>query len=71
MMPGGNGREACREPRARADLPDVPVVMMSSAVRPNELDPSIAALLRKPFDLDHLLALVADLIGPSHASGAA
>jgi DNA-binding response OmpR family regulator len=71
MMPGGDGRAAYRELRARADLPDVPVVMMSAAVRPDGLDPSIAAFLRKPFDLDHLLALVATLIGPSHADGPA
>jgi CheY-like chemotaxis protein len=69
MMPCGDGRKAYRELRARADLPDVPVVMMSAAVRPDGLDPSIAAFLRKPFDLDHLLALVAQLIGPSHAGG--
>jgi len=71
MMSGGDGREAYRELRARADLPDVPVVMMSAAVRPDGLDPSIAAFLRKPFDLDHLLALVANLIGPSHADSPA
>jgi CheY-like chemotaxis protein len=71
MMPGGDGREAYRELRARADLPDVPVVMMSAAVRPDGLDPSIAAFLRKPFDLDHLLALVAGLIGSSHVGGIA
>jgi CheY-like chemotaxis protein len=71
MMPGGDGREAYRELRARADLPDVPVVMMSAAVRPDGLDPSVAAFLRKPFDLDHLLALVAGLIGSSHADGTA
>jgi CheY-like chemotaxis protein len=71
MMPGGDGREAYRELRARADLPDVPVVMMSAAVQPDGLDPSIAAFLREPFDLDHLLALVTDLIGLSHPDGTA
>jgi two-component system, OmpR family, response regulator MprA len=71
MMPGGDGREAYRELRARADLPDVPVVMMSAAVRPDGLDPSMAAFLRKPFDLDHLLALVTDLIGPSQSRSSA
>ena len=35
MMPGGDGRDAYRELCARADLPDVPVVMMSAAVRPD------------------------------------
>ncbi len=71
MMPGGDGREAYRELRARKDLADLPVVMMSAAVRPDGLDPSIAAFLRKPFDLDHLVALVADLIGPPPAHGLA
>jgi two-component system response regulator (stage 0 sporulation protein F) len=71
MMPGGDGREAYRALRARADLPDVPVIMMSAAVRPDRLDPSIAAFLRKPFDLDHLLALVTGLVGPSRAAGTA
>ena len=71
MMPGGDGRDAYRELRTRADLPDVPVVMMSAVVQPDGLDPSIAAFLRKPFDLDHLLALVAHLIGPSYAGGTA
>ena len=71
MMPGGDGRAAYRELRDRADLPDVPVVMMSAAVRSDGLDPSIAAFLRKPFDLDRLLTLVASIIGPSHADGTA
>ncbi len=71
MMPGGDGREAYRHLRARADLPDVPVVMMSAAVQPDGLDPSIAAFLRKPFDLDDLLTLVTDLIGPSQADDTA
>jgi DNA-binding response OmpR family regulator len=71
MMPGGDGRDASRELRTRADLPDVPVVMMSAAARPDGLDPSIAAFLRKPFDLEHLLALVATIIGPSQARGTA
>jgi CheY-like chemotaxis protein len=64
MMPGGDGREAYRELRARADLSDLPVVMMSAAIRPEGLDPSIAAFVRKPFDLNRLVTLVADLIGP-------
>jgi CheY-like chemotaxis protein len=67
MMPGGDGRDAYRELRAREDLPDVPVVVMSAAVRPHALDTSIAAFVRKPFDLEHLVTLVAKLIGPPHA----
>ena len=63
MMPDGDGREAYRELRARPDLPDVPVVMMSAAIRPDGVDPTIAAFLQKPFELNHLLALVARLLG--------
>ena len=58
-----DGREAYRELRARPDLPDVPVVMMSAAIRPDGVDPTIAAFLQKPFELNHLLALVARLLG--------
>ncbi len=65
MMPGIDGRQAYLVMRSRDDLPRVPVVMMSAAVSPNRLDPSIAAFLPKPFDLDRLLALVEELIGPA------
>jgi len=71
MMPGVDGREAYQVLRSRADLPNLPVVMMSAAVQPGRLDPSIAAFLRKPFDLTELVELVAELIGPSQADGKA
>jgi two-component system, OmpR family, KDP operon response regulator KdpE len=67
MMPGIDGREAYRVLRSREDLPDVPVVMMSAAARADRLDPSIAAFLSKPFDLNRLMATVVDLIGPANA----
>ena len=63
MMPTLDGRAAYRAMRARPDLPAVPVVLMSAAVGPERLDPTISAFLPKPFDLDDLLALVARLIG--------
>lgn len=71
MMPEGDGREAYRALRARPDLSGVPVVMMSAAVHPSELDPSIAGFVPKPFDLPRLLSVVGDIIGPGNASGAA
>jgi CheY-like chemotaxis protein len=71
MMPGVDGREAYQALRSRTDLPDLPVVMMSAAVQPGKLDHSIAAFLRKPFDLTELVELVAELIGPPHADGKA
>lgn len=66
MMPGVDGREAYQALRARSDLPDLPVIMMSAAVQPSKLDPSISAFLRKPFDLTELVGLVAQLIGSPH-----
>ncbi|CAA9548361.1 MAG: hypothetical protein AVDCRST_MAG49-1550 [uncultured Thermomicrobiales bacterium] len=68
MMPGLDGRAAYLAMRSRDDLPPIPVVMMSAAVTPDRLDPSIAAFLRKPFDLDQLLDTVAMLIAPSDSA---
>ena len=71
MMPGGDGLEAYRMLRAREDLPEIPVVMMSAAIPPHRLDPTITAFLPKPFSLARLVTLVADLIGPPHPKGCA
>ena len=67
MMPGVDGREAYRILRSRENMPDVPVVMMSAAVQADRVDPSIAAFLQKPFDLDRLMKTVEQLIGPPDA----
>ena len=66
MMPGVDGREAYRQLRSRPEHRDVPVVMMSAAVQPHGLDPSIAGFMAKPFDLTQLVDLVASLIGRPH-----
>lgn len=63
MMPTLDGRDALRLMRSAQVVALVPVVMMSAAVPPAMLDPAIAGFLAKPFDLDQLLALVAELIG--------
>ena len=39
MMPGLDGREAYRMLRARNDLSDIPVVMMSAGVQPGQIRP--------------------------------
>jgi len=64
MMPGMDGRAAYKAMRSRGDLPQLPVVLMSAAVQPTTLDGTIAGFLRKPFDFDALLALVASVVGP-------
>ena len=55
MMPGVDGREAYRQLRSHPEHRDVPVVMMSAAVPPIGLDPSIAGFMAKPFDLTQLV----------------
>ena len=69
MMPGVDGREAYQQLRSRPEHRDVPVVMMSAAVQPHGLDPSIAGFMAKPFDITELVDLVASLIGRPHTNG--
>jgi hypothetical protein len=38
------------------------VILMSAMVEPADLDPQITAFVRKPLDLEQLLALVARLL---------
>jgi len=68
MMPTLDGREAYSLIRSAQPRRLIPVVMMSAAVGPHLLDASIAGYLAKPFDLDQLLDLVAELIGQPVAS---
>ena len=63
MMPVLDGRQAVAQIRSAQSRPETPIVMMSAAVGPELLDPSIAGYLAKPFDLDHLVDLVVELIG--------
>jgi CheY-like chemotaxis protein len=69
MMPGVDGREAYQQLRSRPEHRDVPVVMMSAAIQPHGLDPSIAGFMPKPFDLNQLVELVARLIGHPNTNG--
>ncbi len=69
MMPGVDGREAYRQLRSHPEHRDIPVVMMSAAVKPHGLGPSIAGFVAKPFDITDLVELVVRLIGQPHANG--
>jgi len=64
MMPDVDGPGALRRIKDRPDLREIPVVLMSAAMGPGELDREIAGFLSKPFDLDHLLETVIGAIGP-------
>jgi two-component system, OmpR family, response regulator VicR len=71
MMPGVDGREAYRQLRSHPEHRHIPVIMMSAAIQPHGLDPTIAGFMAKPFDLNQLVQLVARLIGHPHANGCA
>jgi CheY-like chemotaxis protein len=62
MMPRMDGRAAFRAMRDHLPEDDLPVILMSAMAKPVDLDPRITAFLRKPLDLDQLLALVARLL---------
>jgi CheY-like chemotaxis protein len=62
MMPRMDGRMAFRAMRDHAPGNGLPIVLMSAMAEPADLDSEIAAFLRKPVDLEDLLALVARLL---------
>ena len=62
MMPRLDGQAAFRAMREHAQRDGLPVILMSAMAEPADLDPEVTAFLRKPFDLDQLLALVARLL---------
>ena len=69
MMPDGNGREALQLMQAQPQLRDIPVVMMSAGLSQREVKTESVAFLGKPFELEHLLQLVEDTIGPAAENG--
>lgn len=71
MMPEMDGREALRRIRTTPNLRHIPVVMMSAAYVPEQIGEEIAAFLPKPFDLDHLLDTIANVLGSGPAWPAA
>ncbi len=65
MMPGMDGREMLHRMRADARYRDLPVIMMTAvpASLPAEVEPTVEAVLRKPFGPDEasdLLRILAE-----------
>ena len=58
MMPVMDGHEVYRRMGEAPDLDAIPVIMMSAAISPEAVDARIAGFLRKPFDIDDLLATI-------------
>ena len=69
MMPDGNGREALQTMQAQPQLRDIPVVMMSAGLSQREVKTESVAFLGKPFELEHLLEVIEDTIGPAAEDG--
>lgn len=72
VMPRTGGLEVLRALRASPDTATIPVVLMSarSDLDPLALPPGVAGYLFKPFDLDHMEAVLAELL-PGAAEAAA
>ena len=66
MMPVLDGVEACRQVKANPTTADIPVVLMSARTNLTRQSQDLAsadALVAKPFDIDHLLNTIHDLVG--------
>lgn len=65
MMPELDGPETVKRLRSDAGTAAIPVVLMSAAqhISPDSAD--AIAFVSKPFNIDHLLAVVARMLGPS------
>lgn len=63
MMPIMDGLEFCRRVRANPAWRDVPIIMMSAANEPDDVEPGLwDRFLHKPLDMDVLLEAVQDAV---------
>ncbi len=66
ILPGRDGLSVCRDLRANSKTRDLPVVVISAKSFEMDISSALAAgavgYLVKPFDLDHLLAVVRDAL---------
>ena len=74
MMPGVDGREVVRLLHEHPAHAAIPVILMSAAVSWDQVSDGPIQFLRKPFDLDHLLAMIRTALlrrsaAPDPASG--
>jgi CheY-like chemotaxis protein len=67
MMPDGDGQEALQAMQSQPHLADIPVVIVSTGVARKRLDGASVTFLARPFDLEQLLQIVIDTIGPALA----
>jgi CheY-like chemotaxis protein len=68
MMPGMDGPTAFLRMRAHPNGDTVPIVLTSAMAHLNHLPPDVSGFLRKPFEVESLLALVARFVAPTQTS---
>lgn len=75
MMPGLSGYEVCQEIRKTYTLPELPVLMVTAAIGPQDKVAAFEAgandFLPKPFDLAELKARIGSLLAMKEAMGKA
>ncbi|MFC4305261.1 ATP-binding protein [Cohnella boryungensis] len=75
MMPGMSGYEACQEIRKRYTLLELPVLMVTAAIQPQDKVAAFQAgandYLPKPFDLEELKARIGSLLAMRESLGRA
>ncbi|CAK4822033.1 unnamed protein product [Aphanomyces euteiches] len=75
MMPGMSGYEVCQEIRKRYSLLELPVLMVTAAIQPQDKVAAFQAgandYLPKPFDLEEMKARIGSLLAVKEALGKA
>jgi DNA-binding response OmpR family regulator len=66
-MPDGDGRQTFSTMQSQPHLCSVPVIIITTGELGMRMDGDVGSVLLKPFDLDHLLHLVLDTVGPAEA----
>ena len=71
MMPAMDGLAACKAIKANPRTRDLPLIIMSAVANLHMLAPDVirlsAAVVSKPFDVDHVLDTVNRILGPQRA----
>ena len=67
MLPDLNGNIVCQRVRSNPDLAETKIIFISGVVRPEEIKALMSAgaddFVKKPFDVDQLVARMAELLG--------
>lgn len=68
ITPGVSGREVLERMREDPALVQIPVVVITASTGTPDVAPPVVAFLRKPFDLDQLLATVQSVLAGRRAT---